>query len=308
MNLVLHIGAPKTATSTLQSVFFPYHPGLYFLGKRVNVPGGVTSWRTPEITDFMLDLERKNSEFAPDAAQVDRLVQEIKAEAGALPVVISSEDLCLYTGIDSFKKIERLQKVFGEFGPVRIILSVRDQVSLLKSIYITEHRGEMMRIVGTQQSWYPTFDQYLDIHFRYVWGAVLESFRFYSMLQKYEKIFGSNNIFVYPFSEFQRDPVRILKSMSDFLGIEYNESILQKTAKTRENQHYSERAYAFVKIRPFFSPLRAVVPAVVKDHFYRWLERGASINFNPSDDAVRRVKDYYKSDNDALFRKYGIRL
>jgi hypothetical protein len=311
MTLVLHIGAPKTATSTLQNAFFPRHPGVLFLGKEVDGQRGWKGWRTPEIEALMLCLERTNLEFQPAPDLVAKIVEEVRAAAGARPVVISSEDLCAFSGIDSFKKIERIGSLFGPLGSIRVVLAVREQVSLLKSLYVTEHRGEMLKLPDTRQDWYPSFDQYLDIHFRYAWGAVLESFRFAAMIDGYESLVGTDNILVYAFDEFRRDPIGTLRKLCAFMAIDDKDPSLEQTAGTRENQHYSARDYAFNRAIGSFAGLQSVaafVPAPVKRTLRRWRKGGAAFDIEPSPDAVRRITDYYRSDNEALFEKRGIRL
>jgi hypothetical protein len=311
MTLILHIGAPKTATSTLQNAFFPRHPGVLFLGKEVDGQRGWKGWRTPEIQTLLLCLERTNLEFQPAPDLVARIVEEVRAEAGSKPVVISSEDLCAFSGIDSFKKIERIRGLFGQLGTIRLVLSVREQVSLLKSLYVTEHRGEMLKLPDTQQAWYPSFDQYLDIHFRYAWGAVLESFRFAAMIDGYESLVGRENMFVYGFDDFRRDPTGTLRKMCAFMEIDDKDPSLEQTAGTRENQHYSARDYAFKRAIGSFAGLQSVaafVPAPVKRTLRQWRRRGVPFDIEPSPGAVRRITDYYRSDNDALFEKRGIRL
>jgi hypothetical protein len=311
MTLILHIGAPKTATSTLQNAFFPRHPGVLFLGKEVDGQRGWKGWRTPEIQALMLCLERTNLEFQPAPDVVAKIVEEMRAEAGAKPVVISSEDLCAFSGIDSFKKIERVRSLFAALGAIRLVLAVREQVSLLKSLYVTEHRGEMLKLPDTRQHWYPSFDQYLDIHFRYAWGAVLESYRFGAMIDGYESLVGKENIFVYGFDDFRRDPTGTLRKLCGFMGIAEDDPSLEQTADTRENQHYSAREYAFNRAVGSVFALQSVaafVPAVLKRTLRQWRKAGVPFDIEPSPDAVRRITDYYRSDNDALFAKRGIRL
>jgi hypothetical protein len=311
MTLLLHLGAPKTATSTLQNAFFPCHAGIYFLGKQVDEQRGWKGWRRPELEALMIGLERSNLSFRPDPDVVSGILKGIAAEAGNRIIVISSEDLCLFSGLDSFSKIARIRDLFGSLGPFRVVLAVREQLSLIKSIYLTEHRGEMLKLSDTAQDWYPSFDQYLDIHFRYAWGAILENFRFAAMIDRYNAIVGRDNVFVYAFDDFRRDPVGTLRALCRFAGIDDRDPSLERTAVTRENQHQSARSYAYSRLGPYLAPLRgvrALMPARLKALLRGWLGRGARFDFEPSPDAIRRIADYYRADNDALFNSRGIRL
>jgi hypothetical protein len=311
LTLILHLGSPKTATSTLQNAFFPAHGEILFLGKQVDGQRGWKGWRTPEIQALMLRLERTNLDFNPDRAEVSKIAEQVRLEAGKRPVVISSEDLCVFSGIDSFGKIARIRGLFECLGPVRLVLAVREQVALLKSLYLTEHRGEMLKLPGTEQSWYPSFDQYLDIHFRYACGAILECFRFGAMIDRYEALVGADNVFVYDFEDFRRNPVGTLRSLCGFIGIDETDASLGQTAITRENQHYSARAYAFNGIRMNLARLRRLkraLPAGLKSSLRRWFDSGEAFDIEPSTDAIGRIHEYYRADNDALWHKRGIRL
>jgi hypothetical protein len=309
--LILHIGAPKTATSTLQNAFFPRHPGIYFLGKEVDGQRGWTGWRTPEIHSLMGRLERTNLDFRPEPCEIAKLVERVQAEAGQRPVVISSEDLCSFSGTDSFTKIERIRHLLALLGPIRLVLAVRDQVSLLRSLYLTEHRGEMLKLPGTQQNWYPSFDQYLDIHFRYAWGAVLESYRFAATTARYESMVGGENLLIYAFEDFRKNTVGTLRQLCRFIGVDDADPSLGQAAATRENEHYSARTYAFngrYGRVAGANMVRALMPAAVKRRLRDWIKGGRRFDIELSADAVARIVNYYRADNEALLEKYGIRL
>lgn len=311
MSLILHIGSPKTATSTLQNAFFPHHPGLVFVGKEVDGDKAFTGWRSSEWTQLMLALERTNMEFAPDRAAVRRMVAQIIEEAAGQPVVMSSEDLCLFSGISPWAKLDRIQDLFGAFGPIRVVWALREQVSLIKSIYLTEHRGEMLNLSNARQSWHPDFDRYLDIHFNYGWGATLECFRYSAMIDRYQERLGQENVFVYAFESFKREPEETLRRMCRFMGVAEDVACIQETPHKRENAHYSKRAYAYSGLRAkMISGLRlsAVLPSSMVQAFRRWVNSGSSFDFEPTEAAVRRITEYYRADNADLFRRHGIRL
>jgi hypothetical protein len=311
VTLVLHVGAPKTATSTLQGAFFPRHPGMVFLGKIVDEKNGFTGWRTPELTQLMLALERTHLDFAPDRAAAAAMVAAIATEAAGRPVVISSEDLCLFSAVDPFAKLARVTELFGSLGPVRLILAVREQVTLLRSIYLTEHRGEMMRLPGTRQNWYPSFDQYLDIQFRYAWGSTLECFRFSAMIDRYEALLGAANVFVYAFDDFVRDPGAGLQRLCRFIGVADDAVSLEPSPAGHQNRHYSRRTYWYSALRNRLGPalgLSRFAPKPLVDRFRTWIAAGDAVDFSPSPEARRRIADYYRADNALLLRKRGIDL
>ena len=311
LTFYLHVGASKTASTTLQGHFFPAHPDLFFLGKEESTLRNVKRWATPEIFTVVTDINRKNMDYCLDQNTLAAALGYIRLNNGGRPIVYSYEDICEFTGPSPFEKISRFRNVFGEFGPIRIVMGVRDQVDLLKSLYLTLHRAEMLRIAGKKLSWYPTFDQYIDINFRYAYGAVLESFRFSIILDHYASIFGAENIFVYAFEDLKRDPVSMLRSLCRFMGVDENASCITETARARENQHYSARRYAYLNLRWLVvrgRSIRKLVPAGVKSRFWGWVDSGKGFNLTPSEAVIDRIREFYKVDNEVLARKYGITL
>jgi hypothetical protein len=309
MTLILHIGAPKTATSTLQNAFFPAHPGLFFLGKEVVRARGYEGWRIPAIGALMRQIEAAS--FAPDLAALRPLVASIPNDAAGRPVVISDEGLCIFSGADAVAKLTRVMEIFEVLAPFRLIFAVREQLALIKSDYLTQHRGEMLQLPGTRQNWYPDFDRFLDIHFRYACGVVLDSYRYAVVIEKYERLVGRENILVYAFADFERNPIAALTRLCRFMGVADSDPCLAQTAAVHENEHYTARTYALNKWRRVLAGgknLGRLVPDAIKRHLRRWVAGGKRMSVTPSADAERRVKAYYQADNDVLFAKYGIRL
>jgi len=311
VTLIVHIGSPKTATSTLQNAFFPAHPGLFFLGKNVDRARAYEGWRTPPIGALMKQIEAGGLDFAPDPQVTRILVESVARESGGRPVVLSDEGLSVFTGVDGMAKLRRVMDIFAPLAPFRVIFCVRDQLSLIKSNYLTEHRGEMTGIPGTRQNWYPDFDHYLDIHFRYVCGAFLDSFRYAAMIDRYAALVGEGNILVYAFEDFRADPITVLQRLCRFIGIDERDPCLARTTNVRENEHQMERLYTANRLRARLTGGRGLgplLPPPLKAVFRNWLVGGKKFDVTPSPEAARRIKDYYRADNESLLAKHGIRL
>jgi hypothetical protein len=311
LTFYLHVGASKTASTTLQGHFFPGHPDIFFLGKEESRLNGIKRWATPEISTIGNDIDRRNLDFRLDMDTVTTALDYIRKNNHARRIVYSFEDLCEFTGPSPFEKLARFLEVFAEFRPFRIIMGVRDQLALLKSLYLTIHRAEMLRIPGERMDWYPTFDQFIDINFRYAFGALLQSFCFSIILDHYANELGSDNVFVYSFDEFQRDPTMVLRRLCRFMSIDDKATCIERTGNTRENAHHSRRRYSYLGLRRMLFGSRELggfMLPFARSLFWRWVDAGPKFDFTPSEAATRRIREYYRSDNDALAKKYGIRL
>jgi hypothetical protein len=311
MTFYLHVGAPKTASTTLQGRFFPAHPGIFFLGKEESTLTAIKRWAIPEIHKIGSDISRANLDFKLDPDTLNIALNYIRQNHGGRPIVYSYEDICAFNGPSPFEKFARFAKIFAEFKPIKVIMGVRDQIELLKSAYITIHRAEAMHIGGDKLGWYPTFDQYIDINFKYACRAYLESFRFSIILDHYVNAIGRENVFIYSFDDMRRDPAGVLRAMCSFIGVSDCVPCVEQAAIIKENQRHSSRRYAYLQFRWLVLGRRSVsgmIPAGVKSRFWRWIDSGAQFDFSPSQAVTRRLKDYYSADNEILASKYGIRL
>jgi hypothetical protein len=311
MTFYIHVGAPKTASTTLQGRFFPAHPGIFYLGKEESALNSVKRWATTDIYKTVNDINRLNLSFHLDQTALQSALKYIKENCGCLAITCSNEDICAFNGASPFEKFARYQEIFAEFKPVRVIMGIRNQIELLKSAYITIHRAEHLHIDGEKMTWSPTFDQYIDINFKYAFGAYLEAFRFSVVLDHYANAIGRENIFLYSFKDLQGDPVATLRRLCRFMGIDENAACVIEAATTKENQHFSARRYAYLNYRWLILGKRSVselVPRAVKSRFVRWLDSGPKFDVTPSPAVTKRLQDYYRADNDLLAEKYGIAL
>jgi hypothetical protein len=311
MTLIVHVGSPKTGSSTLQNAFFPAHPGLLFLGKYVDRGRAYEGWRDTAFEKLARAMEASEANYKPDLSAVSSLIEGLETEAAGRPIVLSDEGLCMFTGADCMAKLGRVAEIFAALAPFRFILCVREQLSLIKSNYITEHRAEMLRLPGKKQSWYPNFDQFVDIHFRYACGSVLDSYRYAFLIEQLESLVGAKNVLVYGFEDFKADPIATLRRICRFMEVDEFDPCLERTATTRENEHHSARVYAINMLRRRVlgdRTLGGVVPKWLKTGLNRWAASGRRFDFTASADTARRVQDYYRADNEMLFLKCGIRL
>jgi hypothetical protein len=54
--------------------------------------------------------------------------------------------------------------------------------------------------------------------------------------------------------------------------------------------------------------LKRLLPAGLRGSLRRWIDSGDAFDIEPSADAIGRIHEYYRADNDALWQKRGIRL
>lgn len=311
MPVIVHVGSSKTGTTTLQSAFFPEHPGLFHLGKTESYLKAEKSWANDDTKTLLRDIYYRNHDFAPHDTLIANVRKTIDTQALGRPISISDEGLCEFTGVDSKEKLRRLQTIFGDYGPIKIILGVRNQLEILRSNYITIHRSNIFSIGNNSNFWYPTFDQYIEINFRYVFCAYLESYKFYQLCRLYEAEVGTENIFIYDFNEFKQDGIKVLRRICEFIGIDPQHPCLATTFATRENERPSARVHRYFKLRKHLFPnvaISSLLPSAISNHVRGWIGNGQKFDIPVTDETRKRLESYYSEDNQALATTYGITL
>jgi len=198
---VIHIGFPKTATTTLQNGLFRQHPQIAYL-------------RTPEVMKaVMCDILSKESvmysprrtreAFAPGLEQFER-------DAAKKMAVFSYEGIAFSpdgTYADRRLIAERLKDIFGE---AMVLIAVRSQAGFLKSIY-----GEYVKRSGL----FIGFERFLEYQY-WKFDTYAFSQLYYSrLIQAYRDIFGADKVKMILFEEFIKNPQAGNDKLCDTFGI-----------------------------------------------------------------------------------------
>lgn len=192
--LLLHIGYHKTATTWMQRQLFVPEHGYFKVAGHDEVAGYIT-----EPHGYFFDPE-------PLIAQVETAMAGIP-EGGA--AVISSELLCgnpIFGGRESDVFAERLFKIFPG---AKILISIRAQLSVLPSIYMQYvSRGGTMtpRQFFDEESspGYPHFSA--------------KTFEYDRLVSHYQRLFGSERVFILPQEALKSDMYNALGALADFSG------------------------------------------------------------------------------------------
>ncbi|WP_119165559.1 sulfotransferase [Algihabitans albus] len=210
--LYLHVGMPKTATSTLQQIYFARHPEIdYHALARKGGPypkGGpfdaFVHWvrNSPD-----LETEREGHRAY--------LRSEIDAAGnGTHCRLISEERFTGHFGAGLQAKAALAHDLFPE---ARILLTIRHPVGHLVSNYL-----QHLKYQRAGQPPLPAFDTWVrrtlaqaDDPLSYA-----QTLRVNDLVQTYERKFGPDKVLVLVYEEFRESPERFLARLSDWLGVE----------------------------------------------------------------------------------------
>ena len=193
----IHIGDYKTGTSWLQQYAFQQHPELVYV-----------DWPStyPKIAQLFYELTGARDLDFDAVSLSDRFKVELdKIDRTGKKLIVSRESLCgeFVSGEHAKRIAERL---FQVFGPTKILLVIREQLSMLASIY-----SQHVKIGGT-----------LSLR-DFIWDPIeaknlINRLSYEKQIQAYIEIFGAENVSVKLFDELQHDKAGFLQSIFSFIG------------------------------------------------------------------------------------------
>lgn len=283
--VVVHIGFPKTGTTSLQQRLFTQHPGLISFGKPAPTKAGA------EVVDCLSNLQAT-------AADISRARKNWLNELAALPddgrtVVLSNERLSAYKYYaDPTAMADRLGQIVGD---VKIMITIRHQVSLLESYYLHV----------TKRGNYRTLEEYLSASIR---GDVAH-LDFHGMASLYAQRFGAARVGVFPLEQWTGEPARYAARMAAFLNVDALRTNAMLSADAL-NKRKSSRHLAYVALRQKI-PLRGIahfMPQPIVKGFQRFLSGGAPAKAETPKVWRDRIEGMHAHSNARLAADYGLDL
>ncbi|PNR91988.1 hypothetical protein HWHPT5561_09770 [Petrotoga sp. HWH.PT.55.6.1] len=250
--IVVHIGYPKTATTTLQeAVFMKLHQE-----KKINYLGKTNFIRYSKEKRFFFSNSLVNSIVFDKPFHEKANISETKLN------ILSNEDLCL---IPYFKEIQTQKKVVDPFlyprklktyfenfaDEIIIFVTLRNQTELIYSNYVEgyylfkndEKRNSFNKFLLKEM------DNLEDIY---------SGFRFSDILTEYSNIFGRKNIHILLYEDLKYNQHFFCKELSRIINVQSNilESLLAMN-NLRNKRKLKEGYYAeFVEARKITNILK----------------------------------------------------
>jgi len=223
---VVHIGLPKTATTTLQNRLFSEIQDFAYVG-RIN--NGYSNADTRELIERITNQD--SLEYKSDrAAALLRSLPEVRM-APQKPILVSAEGLSVEGRADRRLIAERLRELFA---PAKILIVLRAQPALLQSMYLNHLRGSGERFLSFEK-WLE--DIYGGVRFRTPHRVGLD---FEALITLYDHVFGPENVVVLPFEWIRDMHSQFSSRLGDLVGMNAPEVNKRITAHS-DNQRLSRR-------------------------------------------------------------------
>ena len=299
--LFVHVGYPKTATTTFQTHLFPHHPEVDYLGKFI--PSH--RYRDECLFSALGDLMTADECRFEGVAKLRKIVNRYRNQSSAKVMLISSESFLHVTATDIGVVAQRIK---AAFSPCKIIITIREQLSMIQSFYGLHGRfGQYLFLTKseTEKVDLPlSIDQWLSYEFRAYNQNFLSTLHYYDVIKYYVDVFGNENVGVFLFECFVTDKRSYLEEFCGFLDVDVKTS-LDFIEGRHELPNLSSRELAFYRFMSKYVPERNLPRATVIRTFLRNSPR-ASVEI----DSVWRdkIKELYGQGNHDLARDFSLPL
>ena len=197
MQIIIHIGVHKTATTWLQQKLFSSHPEINLINNFMY------PWN-----DDLISYLIKSSSFSPEYCR-DIFEERIKNNTNKT-IVISTEEFIGHPFSGGYNKkliANRLSQVFPD---AKIILTIRNQADITYSLY-----QQMVKM-----GYLGSISQMLNEDFWSRPGFRNEFFDYYSIYKLYTGLFKAQNIGVFSQEQLKSNSEFFIKNVCDFIGVD----------------------------------------------------------------------------------------
>ncbi|MEP5624755.1 MAG: hypothetical protein ABJP82_19480, partial [Hyphomicrobiales bacterium] len=228
----LHVGYPKSASTSLQNFYFATHPDCYHLGLGYESRG---NRYIDDDVEMVSEIDiRLKKEFLYNPEQSKARLQphfDAAAEQGFKAVGLSNEFFSFALGneVDTADKARRLHGIFGD--NTTVIIVVREQFTLLRSLYLEMLKG----------GYGGTYRKYLEYTLLYQVRSWCYDFCFDRIYETYENLFGKENICIIPFEILKQDSAAFLGEIAHSIGIDDSITEMRSVNQQSETKGFYEQ-------------------------------------------------------------------
>ena len=296
---VIHIGANKTGSTTLQRALFARSEGLLYLGEDCEGYDDHAETLNSLISDD--DVHYKEQE-ARD------LFGSFKDRAGARTFLYSNEDITT-----SRVPTQCAQRLSGLMPGSEILLVIRNQLTAIPSWY-ANHGAFLKQVPRRYWKRFVSFDDWMDHCFSFMNYSPLDGFFYHRTLDLYARLFGRERVHVLFYEDFIEDPRGFVGKLCGVLNIDL-EASMKQVAGRRERGRQTMRQYRYQRFRGWFLPgtggstgRSAPLGASFGRLWSGFLAGGRPAGGFMNDGWRRRLVQLYQEDNSRLAEEYDLPL
>lgn len=207
MKPIVHVGYPKTGTTWFQTVFFPNVQNVKYISKE----------------------EVKKNIIEPSFFEFNALnIKDLVFDEKEVTYLLSSEDFIgainagWNRGLSMKENALRIKQIFGD---VTIVLFIRNQIELLSSAY-----SQYIKNGGTYK-----IKKYLTNFKQMLFSK--DHLDFYSTIKFYEDYFGKDNVHIFLYEDFEKNPRDFVKMFSEKYKLNFDENEINFDLRVNRKLH-----------------------------------------------------------------------
>ncbi len=289
--VVLHIGANKTGSTSLQRRLFAARDEICYRGE--DGPG----WAA--LAPLFAALAEEDDLYAPLDAMADAFAA-MRAAADGRVLVYSNEDISrspLPTVC-----ADRLARLLPE---ATVVLVVREQRQAIASWYVN-HGAYLKGVPRRYWRRFVGFDEWMQHCLRFPRMGPLRGFDYAALVELYAARFERVEVLIY--EELLADPTAYARRWAALLGLE---PAVVEAALTgpRERRRHSRRTLTWSRIRSVWpAPMPPATATRFDSLWQRWLDGGPAMRDWMSPDWQSRIAEHYAAGNRRLAERCGLDL
>ena len=301
--LVLHIGLPKTGTTTLQKSVFPALPGVAYLGKKIPGYGFVTA----ELREAVAAVLGTDSILADPADRLRAAIDASRSRFDADTFVLSTESIAHPSACDLGVVAERLARAVPD---AHVLVTLRSQQALALSWYRSHgrfaqylflHKSERDRIPAhlSQRQWW-------DLVSREPRAGLLAMLDFDAIVSCYADRFGGR-LTLLPLELLTADPAAYAIRLASSLAVDPDACAMLRDPP-HENRGLSARE---VRVSRGLSMLGLATDFLEHrgtNAWRRWLARGPLADATLDASIAATIRERFAEGNSKLASRTGLDL
>jgi hypothetical protein len=291
---IIHIGFPKTGSTTLQDHLFNYLPNTEILGQpRSRVDEGIQ-----KIIHALTDCETLEFDDEKVKGEIDHIFS-------AQRLIVSEETFSTGSSLSGrVSRYEIAHRLKSLFPHSKVVVVIREQQSIIRSFYLQSRKINKGAI--------PVFnDWFAEAAENSHKENIFQYFHYGKIIAVYEKLFGHKNIKIVLFEDFVNNRASFFEELLRFMDYELSpeiKKILTRLATAHENQPLTHRQELFFRLRPFLKPFIKLLNANVKKRLLSFLNRGKNLQVELNEEQQQAVFNLYAFGNAELMKNYKLPL
>ena len=297
MRKIIHIGANKTASTTLQRSYFSKSKFINYMGEDGNRYNEYASILNSMVLDDDLYF---------DESECRKLFNRFLKKTPPQTFIFSNEDV-MTTHIPAICA----KRIYSFIGNASVLLVIRNQYKAIESFY-ANHGAFLKPAPLSYFRKHVDFDDWIDHQLRFDKYGAFASFKYHSILKIYENLFGKSNIHILFFEDFINDKKSFSYNLADILKLPKEEAY-KLIEGSHERKRITNRSLLYNRFRTNFFwgvNFSSYLPfsAFFSNNFNKFLLSGRPAEIKMSDKTRKKVYDFYKKDNFLLASKYNLAL